>query len=46
MDSKTRSFIENILFDTLFIDFHYFQAPFSDISTADRYLRKGLFHAR
>ncbi|SEV99352.1 helix-turn-helix transcriptional regulator [[Clostridium] fimetarium] len=45
MDSKTQSFIENILFDTLFIDFHYFQAPFTDISTSDRYLRKGLFHA-
>lgn len=44
MDSRTRKFIENILFDTLFIDFHYFQEPFSDISTADRYLRKGLFH--
>jgi len=45
MDSKTQGFIENILFDTLFIDFHYFQAPFNDISTTDRYLRKGLFHA-
>ena len=45
MDLHTLQFIEFFLYDTLLIDFHYFKSPFSDISMADRYLRKGLIHS-
>lgn len=45
MNSHTLHFIEHFLFDALFIDFNYFKAPFDDISTMDRYLRKGLVHS-
>ena len=42
MNSSTIDFITNLLSDTLHLDFHYFIAPYPDLVSFDKHLRKSL----
>ena len=45
MNPTTIEFISKLLFNTLRLDFHYFQKPYHDFSSFDKYLRDSLINS-
>lgn len=45
MDTSTIDFISKLLFNTLRLDFHFFQKPYYDFAYIDKHLRDSLLHS-